>query len=1489
MFNIPLLSYFFYNFIVITLCYGVKQTRFSHEQTHNPMRRIVLIYLFFIFNLFPSFNQTEGWSSVCAANTPSVSEVMVDACGNEFQSEYVILRNGNQPFDISRFALKVINPTNNAFVGEVTIGKDNLNNEALQILTAAAGAVCPYGTVFRNVFSPPYNGVVPENATILFFANKDSTDVAYLSPNTLASLCGSKVFVAFGSLRPQSRGASIFRNYPQNGSCGAGGCLRQIQCQFEGVNAPFCTQLTYDIKKLPHLNTTNPPAGFNEGSYIRPDARGNILYGGGNLTGRGVCMPPDSLNCVIPAQPDYGDGFWNVSVFEGFNNFTNFKGFYQAKGNHKPSETASSGSFEYNTARDGWKSHESPSEAHPTYGALRAFDGCNVWADSFSILAKRRGFPCGNYDLKLVKYDDFVRIRIDANGDGTWEFDKAMTPPACAADCGTTIWSGALGSDSKIVIFSYDIRKDFNTTFIFDKNNTSPSSIQITSTVSPTTACNTATGAIALNISGGIAPYTNTWAGATPVTNNAISALNLLSGVYKVVVRDGSGCRDSAQILVSQTNLIIANAGRDTAFCAGGTAILRGGATGGTGASVYEWTTLAGQFISNQANISVTPSLSTNYVIKATDASGCFKTDTVFVKVNDAPYLTMSISTKDTICNNDAPIFKVKGAQNYTWNTFPPIANSALSSQTGDNVTLFALFLAAPVYNIIATGTDANGCVNTVQTSIAVIPLPIATVDPVMDTLCSNGAPRTLTFSPTSGNRLDARIQATNITCINCIIGDKFYPTTSGVGKFTIYNEVLNAAGCKSNPAIEINVKSCNTCLKTDTTNMVGLTCNPLAVGQVKNTLKNAIGCDSIVIITFILANSDTVKLNLTTCDSTKKGVKTIPLKNLYGCDSIVVTTTIWLKSDTTRLVSTSCNPIDTGMTQRILQNTKGCDSIIISKVTLSTKDSTTINQVTCIASQAGENTIFLKNRYGCDSVVKTIIKILKKDTTYSLSTSCLVRDTGIFIKKILNSVGCDSFHIAKISLSNGDTTRLTAKTCDVNQVGQTTVQRLRKVSGCDSLVYTTLVLNRRDSITFNRTICLGDSLRFGALWYKNQGIYAIKGLNTEGCDSVVILQLTLSKKDTTLINRTSCNRIAMGQTVERFKNVGGCDSIVITRTTFASSSMSFRINILKPISCAGKNDGQIELEMLNGIKTPFLPRWITTDTGFTLKNIRAGLYSVTVTDAEGCQAFDTFRLTDPTPLSIEATVTSPKCFEDKYGSVRINTIKGGSAPYKIFASSRLNTLDSLPFLITDLESGNQNFLISDKYNCSSDTVLQIRAGRKLSINLDKTAQLDLGDSIILSARPSYFLKTAKWTPPEGLSCDTCLPTLATPLVSKVYKLKIFDTEGCQVTESISLLVDKKRRIFAPNLFSPNGDGENEIFTLFTDASVARVKTMKIFNRWGNLLFESFDFTSGDESKGWNGTFNGVPLAADVYIFLAEIEYKDGKKEIFKGDVTLMK
>ena len=101
--------------------------------------------------------------------------------------------------------------------------------------------------------------------------------------------------------------------------------------------------------------------------------------------------------------------------------------------------------------------------------------------------------------------------------------------------------------------------------------------------------------------------------------------------------------------------------------------------------------------------------------------------------------------------------------------------------------------------------------------------------------------------------------------------------------------------------------------------------------------------------------------------------------------------------------------------------------------------------------------------------------------------------------------------------------------------------------------------------------------------------------------------------------------------------------------------------------------------------------------------------------------------------------------------------------------------------------------------------------------------------------------------------------------------------------------VDKNRKIFAPTAFSPNEDGNNDRFGVFAGKGTRRVLNLKVFNRWGSLIYARQNPTMYDDSDGWDGTYKGQLLNSDVYIWIAEIEFEDGAKEMFRGDVTLMR
>jgi gliding motility-associated-like protein len=89
-------------------------------------------------------------------------------------------------------------------------------------------------------------------------------------------------------------------------------------------------------------------------------------------------------------------------------------------------------------------------------------------------------------------------------------------------------------------------------------------------------------------------------------------------------------------------------------------------------------------------------------------------------------------------------------------------------------------------------------------------------------------------------------------------------------------------------------------------------------------------------------------------------------------------------------------------------------------------------------------------------------------------------------------------------------------------------------------------------------------------------------------------------------------------------------------------------------------------------------------------------------------------------------------------------------------------------------------------------------------------------------------------------------------------------------------------------VFSPNDDGENERFIIY-GKGVKEIRTLQIFDRWGSMLWRADGLTAGDENAGWDGTSRGDPLNPAVFVWWAEIEFIDGLKEIYFGDVTIVR
>ena len=101
--------------------------------------------------------------------------------------------------------------------------------------------------------------------------------------------------------------------------------------------------------------------------------------------------------------------------------------------------------------------------------------------------------------------------------------------------------------------------------------------------------------------------------------------------------------------------------------------------------------------------------------------------------------------------------------------------------------------------------------------------------------------------------------------------------------------------------------------------------------------------------------------------------------------------------------------------------------------------------------------------------------------------------------------------------------------------------------------------------------------------------------------------------------------------------------------------------------------------------------------------------------------------------------------------------------------------------------------------------------------------------------------------------------------------------------------VQPKIDIYVPTVFSPNGDGINDHFSILTGAGIAKIITLQIFDRWGNLVFRQDDFLPNVAGLGWDGRWNNRVLDSGVYLYYAELEVVDNPSVSKSGDVFLIR
>ena len=144
------------------------------------------------------------------------------------------------------------------------------------------------------------------------------------------------------------------------------------------------------------------------------------------------------------------------------------------------------------------------------------------------------------------------------------------------------------------------------------------------------------------------------------------------------------------------------------------------------------------------------------------------------------------------------------------------------------------------------------------------------------------------------------------------------------------------------------------------------------------------------------------------------------------------------------------------------------------------------------------------------------------------------------------------------------------------------------------------------------------------------------------------------------------------------------------------------------------------------------------------------------------------------------------------------------------------------------------------------------------------------------------------WSPAAGLSCTNCYNTIASPKNTTAYTIKVTDSNGCKSKDEVTIIVVcNDKNVFIPNTFSPNNDGVNDWF-FPRGTGLFNIQSMRIFNRWGEMVFQKVNLFPNDQFSGWNGKYRGTLLKSDVYTYIIEIVCENSAILSYKGNITLL-